>query len=93
MTSEEKLLQTKFHLQGLSFLSSLNKLISGWGPDRSNYWLILKGHGFIAKQHNWFYSIIQQNGSLWGGEFSAKIFLKHWYLQCFPAMKALKPLF
>lgn len=54
-----KLLQTKFHLQGLSFLSSLNKLISGWGPDRSNYWLILKGHGFIAKQHNWFYSIIQ----------------------------------
>ena len=34
-----------------------------------------------------------QNGSLWGGEFSAKIFLKHWYLQCFPAMKALKPLF
>ena len=35
----------------------------------------------------------KQNGSLWGGEFSAKIFLKHWYLQCFPAMKALKPLF
>ncbi len=35
----------------------------------------------------------EQNGSLWGGEFSAKIFLKHWYLQCFPAMKALKPLF
>ncbi len=37
--------------------------------------------------------IKKQNGSLWGGEFSAKIFLKHWYLQCFPAMKALKPLF
>ncbi len=35
----------------------------------------------------------KQNWSLWGGEFSAKIFLKHWYLQCFPAMKALKPLF
>ncbi len=35
----------------------------------------------------------KQNGSLWGGEFSAKIFLKHWYLQCFPAIKALKPLF
>ena len=34
-----------------------------------------------------------QNGSLWGGEFSANIFLKHWYLQCFPAIKALKPLF
>ena len=38
-------------------------------------------------------AIFKQNGSLWGGEFSAKIFLKHWYLQCFLAMKALKPLF
>ena len=35
----------------------------------------------------------RQNGSLWGGEFGAKIFLKHWCLQCFPATKALKPLF
>ena len=31
-----------------------------------------------------------QKGSLWGGEFGARIFLKHWYLQCFPAIKALK---
>ena len=27
-----------------------------------------------------FSAIKKQNGSLWGGEFSAKIFLKHWYL-------------
>ena len=32
-----------------------------------------------------------QNGSLWGGggEFGAKIFLNHWYLQSFAAIKAL----
>ena len=30
-----------------------------------------------------------QKGSLWG-EFGAKI-LRHWYLQCVPARKALKP--
>ena len=34
-----------------------------------------------------------RTGRCGGGEFSAKIFLKHWYLQCFPAIMALKPLF
>ena len=34
-----------------------------------------------------------RTGRCGGGEFAAKIFLKHWYLQCFAAIKALKPLF
>ena len=30
---------------------------------------------------------------MWGGEFGAKIILNHCYLECFAAIKALKPLF
>ena len=48
---------------------------------------------YIYFLYVYYWGVYLQNGSLWGGEFSAKIFLKHWYLQCFPAMKALKPLF
>ena len=34
-----------------------------------------------------------QNGTPWEGEFGARIFLRHWYLQCFHAIEALEPLF